>query len=199
MGGGEPLTVLQPEQFNHLRLWTPSLGAEHHAYGQPHALFGTGTPGTYSSTLPFANAARRMQVPNDRGGMILKPYVPVDHAAVVEGVRSMVRGQAHPEDIDPRTLMASQQGITKRGLDFYMRPDNEYERTGRPFADEQQAGNRVPVVYENEHLGVRIIRSGHHRATAALLRGQPLRALVVQGGSGPHSDAAHEWFKGWRK
>lgn len=88
-------------------------------------------------------------------------------------------------EIDPRILKASQPHITSAGVAHYL--TDEYEKTGRTFADRDNAGNVYPVVYEREgeHRVDPIILSGHHRAAAALIKAQPLRALVVRGPWGP--------------
>jgi hypothetical protein len=84
-------------------------------------------------------------------------------------------------DIDPRTLSASQPMVTRSGVEYYS--GQEYDRTGETFADNEKAGNRFPVVYSRND-GTNIILSGHHRATAALLQGRPLRAINPSGGYG---------------
>ena len=84
----------------------------------------------------------------------------------------------HFEDFDPRELVATQGSVTKVPVRFYMRPGNDYERTGVPFADPGQEGNQRPVVYVFGD-GTKLILSGHHRAVAALLKGEPLNAIRV--------------------
>lgn len=100
-------------------------------------------------------------------------------------VERAVADPSHPvEDLDPRTLKSSQTGITRAGVEHYLGED--YSRTGRTYADQQQPGNRIPVVYRRKD-GDRvepIILSGHHRAAAALLAGRQFRAKVVDGGWG---------------
>jgi hypothetical protein len=88
-------------------------------------------------------------------------------------------------EIDPRVLKSTQPWITSAGVEHYL--TGEYEKTGKTFADGDNAGNVYPVIYEREHQGRvdPILLSGHHRAAAALIRGVPLRALVARGGFGP--------------
>jgi hypothetical protein len=94
-------------------------------------------------------------------------------------------------DIDPRHLRATQPMVTRGGVEYYM--GDEYNRTGRTFADQGDVGNVFPVVYsrrneyrvadwqpEEEHL----LLSGHHRATAALLQGRQFQARHIRGGYG---------------
>lgn len=90
-------------------------------------------------------------------------------------------------DIDPRTLKATQSHVTKGGVQFY--EGDTYNKTGETYADSHLESNRYPVVYSREnHLTGNtdhMILAGHHRATAALLRGEPLRGLNPRGGFGP--------------
>lgn len=88
-------------------------------------------------------------------------------------------------DLDPRDLKATQPNVTRAGVAHYMGGD--HEKTGRTYADQDNAGNRIATVYrrvvpgrEPEHL----ILTGHHRGVTALLRGQQFRARVVEGGWG---------------
>jgi hypothetical protein len=83
---------------------------------------------------------------------------------------------AHMMEMDPRHLHANQPGVTRAGVDYYS--GSEYRETGRTFADQQQAGNQYPIVYQRG--GRNRILSGHHRATAALLRGEQFHGLFIQ-------------------
>lgn len=96
-------------------------------------------------------------------------------------VRQALEGPQELTDVDPRHLHSTQPSITKGGVEYYM--GDEYEQTGATFADQGNAGNRFPVVYERE--GVNMLLSGHHRASAALLKGRPLAARKVVGPWGP--------------
>ena len=80
-------------------------------------------------------------------------------------------------DLDPRNLHATQPWVTRAGVNFYM--GDTYRQTGRTFADMNQAGNRFPVVYTDDQ-GRNKLLSGHHRATAALLRGDQFRAIHIE-------------------
>lgn len=90
------------------------------------------------------------------------------------------------EDIDTRGLKASQPWVTGGGVSHYMGP--EYQRSGETYADQHNPGNKYPVIYHRSNPGestnARIILSGHHRATAAHLKGEPLKGIVVHGGWG---------------
>jgi hypothetical protein len=83
--------------------------------------------------------------------------------------------------IDPRLLHSTQPGLSRDGVDYYLGDD--YRLTGRTYADHDQAGNRVPLIYVRPGPFGRqaLILAGHHRAAAALLRGEPLEALIVEG------------------
>jgi hypothetical protein len=89
-------------------------------------------------------------------------------------------------DVDPRRLKATQPSVTRAGVEYYM--GEAHRRTGETFADRMSSGNRYPVIYSRTHpVTGRVddmILSGHHRATAALLSGQFLRARYVEGGYG---------------
>lgn len=81
------------------------------------------------------------------------------------------------QEIDPRTLSVSQPQVTLEGVRHYAedRPGN--------FADGHKYGNEHPVVYQRE--GTNVLLSGTHRATAALVKGKPLKGIVTQGPWGP--------------
>lgn len=78
-------------------------------------------------------------------------------------------------DLDPRSLRASQPGLTRAGVAYYL--GDEYRRSGRTYADQFDAANKYPVVHaRGSDL---VLLTGHHRAAAALLLGEPLRARVA--------------------
>lgn len=83
----------------------------------------------------------------------------------------------HVAQVDPRELHSNQGSLTRDGVAYYLHSP-EYNRTGRTYADQDQAGNQHPVVLRRTN-GRHVILSGHHRAAAALLKGQPLTAAVV--------------------
>ena len=130
----------------------------HRLYGQGHGAMFTGP-----TAKPFPIAPTYIPQRNTEG---IK-------AAVIGGIR----GDVHPESVDPRWLHMSQSSVTSSGVHYYM--NSNWEDSGETYADQGQAGNRHPVVYQHEGMGRRIILSGHHRAAAALAAGRPLQALVV--------------------
>ncbi len=81
------------------------------------------------------------------------------------------------EKVDPRMLFATQSGLVKSHVSYYM--TDEYKRTGRTSADQENVGNAFPVIYVNKREQ-HIILSGHHRAAAAMIQGQDLDAIVVR-------------------
>jgi len=119
----------------------------------------------------------------DRGGASpLPPHTTYRQELVHNAVRGLIRGEIHPEQIDPVHLHQTQSGILLPGVQHYVHhPD--YWETGQTYADQGQVGNRVPIVYErtNPDHGhrERFILSGHHRAAAAVGMGTPLLAHVV--------------------
>lgn len=104
-------------------------------------------------------------------------------------VQEAVRNHQEPEEIDPRHLHATQSHLIRAGVNHYLSGSKEL------YADAHQAGNQTPVVYaRNNREGSsdmpdwwtdtdHILLSGHHRAAAALLRGEQFKAIVVRG---PH-------------
>lgn len=100
--------------------------------------------------------------------------------------RDAIRDKDFPvTEVDPRTLSSTQPSVTRDGVRFYM--SDEYKQSGETYADlnhragAHSAGNKVPIVYHTEDGKENVILSGHHRATAALLSGQMLKAKVVTG------------------
>lgn len=136
-----------------------------------HEAFGTNEPERF-----FGSSSAPAPAPWPRAGRrkAQRDYDP-------DVLRQALEGPQDLTDVDPRNLHSTQPNITRGGVDYYM--GDEYEKTGTTFADQGNAGNRFPVVYERE--GVNVLLSGHHRATAALLQGRPLPARRVVGPWGP--------------
>jgi hypothetical protein len=75
-------------------------------------------------------------------------------------------------DLDPRELSGTQHGLQLGALEHYLSPS--YQESGEIHDKTQGPGNDHPVVVgfmRNKYL-----MTGHHRAAAALLTGQPLSA-----------------------
>ena len=129
-----------------------------HGAGELHPLFNH----ALITNTPWPSAGRQKNAPAyDRDKV---------HAA-------LSNPSAHMTEMDPRDLHANQGSVTREGVNYYM--GDQYRKTGQTFADMNQAGNRFPVVYSHAS-GVNRIISGHHRATAALLRGEQFRAINVK-------------------
>jgi hypothetical protein len=116
------------------------------------AMFGSGSP---TATLPYADAAR------------LKSEPMYDERLVAKGIADGVL-----EDVDPRNLATSQPKVTASGVKHYLDDPSSL------YADQTSAGNAHPIVYIRR--GSKNLLSGHHRAAAALLRGVPMKAIVVR-------------------
>lgn len=143
-----------------------------HVYGTGREGFNQMFPGETSEALaPWQGA----------GG--LKHRQPYEQPKVSAALR---QPESSLVDVDPRNLKATQPSVTRAGVDYYM--GSEHRRTGRTWKDQADPGNRYPVIYGRTHpvTGAvdNLILSGHHRATAALLSGQFLRARYVEGGFG---------------
>lgn len=134
-----------------------------HGRKELSALFGQG--GSPLALVPFPGAGRRKGQPL------------YNQEAVTAEL-----SRPHPRtvDIDPRLLSGSQPNVTRAGVEHYL--GDRYEETGETFADQNNVGNqfpfvvtkRRPVVHEGGPTHEHVIISGHHRATAALLRGRRL-------------------------
>lgn len=104
----------------------------------------------------------------------------------------VARSITHPhefpiEDVDPRELRATQPKVLRAGVKHYM--ENNEGTYGEQNGGDRKLGNDVPRIYHRED-GQKIILTGHHRAAAALLKGEPLRAMVIRGGWGAERHAA---------
>lgn len=108
-----------------------------------------------------------------------------------ERVNHALRTPPRLQEVDPRDLRSTQRSVTRAGVHYYT--GSEYHETGRTFestADPSRnpEGNRFPLIYRREASPTsydpepqNMILSGHHRAAAALVKGEPLRAIIVEG------------------
>lgn len=94
-----------------------------------------------------------------------------------EAVRAVVHRPPVLHLVDPRELLATQGGLDREGIRFYLGP--AYPDVGLTYADREDPGNADPVVYVRARDRAHLILAGHHRATVALLRGQPLLTRLV--------------------
>lgn len=87
---------------------------------------------------------------------------------------------ASPDDVrefDPRFLHGSQPSVTSPGVLHYMNQG----QNGPLYADQHDVGNQFPFVYVHPPTGELRLLGGHHRATSALLKGEPLVARYAIG------------------
>ncbi len=116
------------------------------------------------TVVPFPSAMKTKKGP---------PLVNNDWVRDAVGARSL----GDVELVDPSQLHATQSWVTKPGVLYYL--GDNYELTGETYADKHLALNRFPVVYVRSDGEARLL-SGHHRSTAALLRQEPVLAIVVR-------------------
>lgn len=154
--------VLNPDLFGSSYPKDPGPTSRHRL---AHDIYGSGDPaklfnGAPATGAPWPKASR------------LKHEPAFDKSRVNEVL------QAPPvlTDLDPRNLHSTQPKVLAEHVRHYM--GDEYEQTGKTAADQGDVGNQYPVVYAKGN-GQNAILSGHHRATAALLKGEPLKARVV--------------------
>jgi len=157
--------VSTPEQ-----LWGALAGENQRALGQ---VLGSGP----SPRVPFVLAGHlRTEVSGD--GLRQRQEL-ID--AVVHAPPVLV-------EVDPRLLRATQGGLDREGVVHYL--GTVFHERGITYADHHDPGNADPVVLVRERDGAHLLLAGHHRATAALLRGVPLLARVV-GGDPDRRDTLH--------
>jgi hypothetical protein len=75
-------------------------------------------------------------------------------------------------DLDPRELTGTQHGLQGGAMSHYLK--HSYGENAKLFDNSQGSGNDRPVVVG--FMKRKFIMSGHHRAAAALLKGEPLQA-----------------------
>ena len=107
-----------------------------------------------------------------RGGLRGVPRV---DPALVAGV---LASPAVLAEVDPTTLNANQSWIVAEHVAYYL--TDQWHVTGRTSADQWEIMNRFPLVLP-DYRGRPTIMAGHHRAAAAMLRGEPLVARVTPG------------------
>ena len=153
------------------QLWGALAGAGPHELGQ---VLGSGP----SPRVPFVLAGHlRTEVSDD--GLRQRQQV-ID--AVVHAAPVLV-------EVDPRGLRATQSGLDRDGVVHYL--GTVFHEQGTTYADHHDPGNTDPVLLVRERDGAHLLLAGHHRATAALLRGVPLLARVVGGARDDRRDTFH--------
>lgn len=125
-------------------------------------------PGMTSSTpFPAAGYLKR-----EKTGPGLQAYR--------EAVRKTLQAPPELHDVDPMTLRSTQPAVTRGGVQHYL-SNRQWEATGETYADQDNVGNKYPTVYRRSRDGAHLLISGHHRATVALMRAEPVRARIVEG------------------
>ena len=127
--------------------------------------YGNGIKGLFGNSettapVPWPSAPRK------------KGQKPIDRELIREALNN-----PKIEAVDPRLLHATQPNIVKTHADYYM--TDAYKKTGKTSADQANPTNAFPMIYINKD-GKHIILSGHHRAAAALAKGETLPALIVR-------------------
>lgn len=126
------------------------------AFGRPHSFGADGKPSTYTFSpttrlfMPGSSSARSAIPADATHGFHNWPVV----------------------NLDPRELHGTQDGLQSGALAHYLSP--EYGDTGALFDKSRGEDNDRPVVIG--FMRKKLLMTGHHRAAAALLLGQPLDA-----------------------
>lgn len=118
------------------------------------------------------------RVPFEQAGHLKAELVGAGRARRDEALARVLRNRPHLEQVDPRGLLATQGGLDREGVRYYL--GTGYPWWGLTYADRHSIGNADPVIWLRARDGARLILAGHHRATVALLRGRPLLARVVR-------------------
>lgn len=126
-------------------------------------------PGGSTTNAPWPSA-----------GGLKSDMAPEYRAARSEAIAKVLQAPPELVDVDPRTLSKNQPSVTRAGVQHYL-SNPQFHETGETFADQGNSGNRYPTVYRRARDQSNIILSGHHRAMAALMRGQALKARIVEG------------------
>lgn len=152
-------------QFHYPESMADASSNEQHQFGTAHRAYGS------KDTALLFGEGQTTTTPWPRGGKS-KSGPTYDRGAVDKAMQS----PPQLDDYDPRKLHATQPSLSRQHVEYYM--GDEYKNTGRTSADQGNVGNQFPTVYHSPN-GQRLLLSGHHRAAAALLQGQPLRARGV--------------------
>lgn len=126
------------------------------AFGRAHSFGEDGRPRTWTFSpttrlfLP-GSASQRRQIPQD----------------ATHGF-----GSWPIHDIDPRNLVGTQDGLQSGALSHYL--GDNYREHGELFDKSRGEDNDHPVVVG--FMRRNFLMTGHHRAAAALLKGEPLQA-----------------------
>lgn len=147
----------------------PPAAASPERYERPMAMFGSGRATTLFgqaqvTPTPWPQAGRKKDGSHHDKELI----------------RRTMSEPPQIESIDPRYLHSTQPSVVREHVDAYMgEPGKVYEQTGRTVRDQDSPGNQWPTVYERRD-GRRDILTGHHRATKALIKGEPLKGRIIR-------------------
>lgn len=141
-------------------------------YGKPAAIQRGVDPEEYrysiadKDLIPWERATmgtRSRPIPYEKG---------LVHAELERPIRS-----ANVREFDPRHVLGSQPSIVAHITRHYL----EGGRNAPIHSDQENVGNQMPFVYVHRNTGELRLLTGHHRASAALLRGEPLVARYTIG------------------
>lgn len=102
--------------------------------------------------------------------------IPYEKEKVREELSQPIR-EANVRDFDPRVLAGTQPNI----VSYITRHYFEGGRNAPVHSDQENIGNQMPFIYIHRQTGEHRLLAGHHRSSAALLRGEPLRARYTVG------------------
>lgn len=105
-----------------------------------------------------------------------KKSIPYDKGLVSSELSHPIR-EARVKDFDPRHVMGTQPWILSGATRHYL----EGGRNAPLYSDQDQVGNQMPFVYVHKGSGELRLLAGHHRASAALIKGEPLTARYAIG------------------
>ena len=118
------------------------------------------------------------RVPFDQAGHLRAEITGAGKSRRDTAIARVLRARPRLEQVDPRGLLATQGGLDREGIRYYL--GTGFTRWGLTYADRHSVGNADPVILVRARDGARLILAGHHRSTVALLRGQPLLARIVR-------------------
>ncbi len=173
-------------------VWDAEDASQSQAQGRTGSLVSQGAPtGTQAVTRAHRAFGKGLNAlfPDDGDGPAPSVTTPWPSASESKDRKTfdedlVARSITHPhefptEELDPRELRARQPKLLRQHVKSYM------DGTRDQDAQDSRLGNDVPRVYHRTDDDQKIILSGHHRAAAALLKGEPFHAKIIRGGWGP--------------
>ena len=147
----------------------------HFSLAVAHRLWAT-VPDGADDLAGLLGAGPSPRVPFDQAGHLKAEITGAGRVRRSEAVARVLNARPRLEQVDPRGLLATQGGLDREGIRHYL--GTGYTRCGLTYADRDSVGNADPVILVRARDSARLILAGHHRATVALLRGQPLLARI---------------------